>query len=268
MSFQLQVEFVGLCLFVPDPGTSTLRVLMPAVSGEHGVEPHLVRLCFDTACLQPGSAAPSGNLQLVPMERLELPLAAPGPLDLALPAELVDVGAVARRPVFPGALYADDPEERLSARVTARSGSAGASDQGACWNYPAPNQPRQLPNRIRWTMGPIEGERLELVFEPLLNGVTQPLPPLYPINGTLALSVWHTPEWELPPPALDPGPPAKGTPAHHFAAYYKLFESPVATPLPTFVARRCGVVPDGDFMYFGGSPYTCMAAQSPPTPPA
>ena len=60
MAFELTIELVGLCLFVPDPQTETLYVLMP--TADHGMDPHVARLCFDTAYVRPGSTRLDGYL--------------------------------------------------------------------------------------------------------------------------------------------------------------------------------------------------------------
>jgi hypothetical protein len=263
MSFELFVEFVGLCLFVPDRERKSLYLLMPGAGQEHGVDPHVARLCFDSAYLQPQSTERNGIPALVAMNRVELSLRAPEPpLALALPDELVDVGAQAQRPVDPGALYRDDPERLLAARVNVGSGGCFTYEPGACWNYPAASAPRRLSNRITWRVGKMEGDRLDLSLAPLAEGPEPPaLPPLYPIDGMIELALYYTPRDELPPEPLEPEAPLVGTPAHHFGAFYGLFAPPVTDgPLPTFVDLNCGM------HHAGGSPYTCMAAQSPPTP--
>jgi hypothetical protein len=264
MSFNLQVELVGLCLFVPDRGAENLCVLMPAAGNAHGVDPHVVRLCFDSAYLRPGSTQLDGVFALVPMSRVDLALGAGGPPALPLPRELVNVGAQARRPIDPDALQGDDTARRLTARVSVRSGMCTDYQPGSCWNYPDPSTPpRRLSNRLFWQVGEMEGDELGLAFTPLAGGKGITLPPLYPIGGSIELAVYHTPREELPPdPVLIP-PPDLGTPAHHFAAFYGLFAPPVTNgPLPTFAGTNC--IPTDK--YLGGSPYTCMAAQSPPEP--
>jgi hypothetical protein len=264
MSFELQVELVGLCLFVPDSGAKNLYVLMPAAGTAHGVDPHVVRLCFDSAYLRPGSTRLDGLMTLVPMSRVDLALGAGGSPSLALPRELVNVGTQARRPIDPDALRRDDTARRLTARVSVGSGMYTTYQPGSCWNYPdGSTPPRRLSNRLFWQVGEVEGDELGLTFTPLAGGTGLTLPPLYPIGGSIELAVYHTPREELPPDPVVVPPPPLGTPAHHFAAFYGLFAPPVTDgPLPTFAGIRCS---DNDTS-LGGSPYTCMAAQSPPEP--
>jgi len=267
MAFDLKIEFVGLCLFVPDYGSQTMYVLMPhaGTAGGQGrtMPPHAVRLCFNAAYLQPGSTRLWEAVTLVVMDGAELSLP-PGPAELELPDELVNVGAVANRPIDTVALSAD-PAAKLTARALLRSGKYLEHDGGGYWKYPSESSPpRQLPNRICWTVPGMEGDRLDLACaefggEPVLD-----LPSLYPIDGTIEVSVYHTPHEELPPLPVNPPRPAQGAEAYHFAAYYELFDPPVVGgPLPTYAGFL--QLPPGQ-VFFGGSPYTCMAAQSPLTP--
>jgi hypothetical protein len=257
MAFELTIELVGLCLFVPDPQTETLYVLMP--TADHGMDPHVARLCFDTAYARPGSTQLDGFPALVPADKTELALGTGAKLSLDLPVQLVNVGAVAKRPLRPGSLGGTEPPAQLVARVTLQSGQLYDFAPGACWNYPHAGERRHLANRIVWNVGTVDGDKLALSLLPLAGGGEATLlPPLYPIGGRIALQLYYTPRAELPPQPVPIGPPPVDTPAHHFAAYYELFEPPVADePLPTYVGLSCG-----DEM--GGSPYTCMAAQTPP----
>jgi len=256
MAFELTIELVGLCLFVPDPQTETLYVLMP--TADHGMDPHVGRLCFDTAYVRPGSTELDGFPALVPADGTELALGTGTKLSLDLPFQLVNVGAVAKRPLRPGSLAGEKPPAQLAARAVLRSGQIYSYASGACWNYPRPGEQRHLANRIVWNVGTVDDDKLALSLLPLAGGGEATLlPALYPIDGGITLQYYYTPRAELPPQPIDIGPPPPDTPAHHFAAYYELFEPPVADePLPTYVGLTCG---DG----LGGSPYTCMSAQTP-----
>ena len=261
MAFELTIEMVGLCLFVPDEKAGAVYVPMPSSEAGHSVDPHAARLVFDTAYLRPGSGKLDGVTALVPLERTELELAAAAPLTAAIPDLVVNVGDVARRPVLPDALRGDDPAGVLAARAVLRSGAVDTVQSGACWSYPTPATRQHMSNHVLWAVGTVEGDRLELKLTPLAEGTGNTLPPLYPIGGRIDLALYYTPREELPPQPFDPGPPPAGTPAHHFAAFYTLFEPPVAAdPLPLYVGLSCNT------NMRGGSPYTCMAAQSDPTP--
>jgi hypothetical protein len=261
MAFELTIEMVGLCLFVPDEKAGAVYVPMPSSEAGHEMDPHVARLVFDAAYLRPGSGELDGILALVPLERTELQLAATAPLTAAIPDLVVNVGDVASRPVLPDALRGDDPGGVITARAVLRSGAADGAASGACWSYPTPATRRHMSNRVYWAVGEVEGDGLELTLTPLAGGTGRALPRLYPIGGRIDLALYYTPREELPPEPASPGPPPVGTPAHHFAAFYTLFESPVAAdPLPHYVGLSCNPHMNG------GSPYTCMAAQSNPTP--
>ena len=260
MAFDLTIEMVGLCLFVPDrtepPGT--LYVLMASTGTEHGVDPHVARLCFDAAYVRPGSPGPLGYPVLVPVEETEIVFDTREALDLELPEELVNVAPVVRRPLLPGSLTGTNPPEQLAARVVLRSGRLGGYEPGACWNYPTDVTRRHMANRVRWDLGVMEGDELTIALNTLAGEEAGRIGPLYPIGGRIDLQLYYTPREELPPDPVDIGPPPVGSPAHHFAGYYELFEQPVAAdPLPLFVGLSC--IPT----VMGGSPYTCMGAQNP-----
>jgi len=267
MAFDLEIEFVGLCLFVPDPDTRRLRVLAPSTC--HGAPPemeeHVVRLCFDIAYLQPGSTSPSGILALVPVNRQELELTGTPEPNLTLPGELGNIRDVTAQPFRAGVLDGSDPDKHLSARVQATSGWCAGYAKGACWNYPNSTDRQCLCNRLTWAVARDE-DRLEWALTALDGGTGRELPVLYPIAEQvegetvekIKVALYHTTRDELPPDPAKPGPPAPGTPAHHFAGFYTVYECPWPTVVPTFVGLSC------DNVSTGGSPYTCMAAQSSP----
>jgi hypothetical protein len=272
MSFDLEIEFVGLCMFVPALNGAALHVLMPSTchgaspgvdcpGATPGVDEHVARLCFDTAYLQKRSPETSGITALVPVSRVELEIGGRASLTRALPKDVVPVDTAAK--VFPDALTGEDRKMLLSARVNLTSGRYTTYERGACWTYPVDSHldQRRLSNRLTWTVGREESDEdgLKLAFTPLFGGTGRDLT-LYPINGKIVAALYHTTRDELPPCPASPLKPRKDDPANHFLAYYTLFERTTAdpAPLPLFVGLSC------DASAQGGSPYTCMLAQSPP----
>ena len=262
MAFELSIEIVGLCMFVQDTEARTTYVLMPGSGPEHGVDPHVARLCFDAAYGAPAAAGLKGYTTLVPVEGVELSFPPGSPWQPGLPVELVNVSPVARKPLLPGLLGGTDAPAVLTSRAVLSSGKSDRFSPGACWHYPQAPARMQMANHVWWELGTIEGDSLEIVLTPLVGGELPPAPiELHPIDGRIEVQLYYTPRDELPPQPLEVPEPPPGTPAHHFAAFYELFEPPVDNqPLPTYIALTCG------FM-LGGSPYTCMGAQAdPPTP--
>src|SRR3954468_16028077 len=101
MSFTLEIEFVGLCLFVPVTEPAAMKVLMPSTchtgsagdchGATPGVDEHVLRLCVDTAYLHAGSTEASGIMALVPVGHVQLALGGTAPPILTLPPEVVHV---------------------------------------------------------------------------------------------------------------------------------------------------------------------------------
>jgi hypothetical protein len=269
MDFTLKIEFVGVCMFVPDPREKMYYVLMPGTGHEdheeHGayVPPHVVRLCVDTAYLVKGSSGPSGVFALAAMDGLDLSFGTRGPaigLPLALPADVVDVGAEPPRRIIP-ALLGDAPSPALAGRTRLLSGTyvPPVPGDGVCWTYEGKDG--RLVNRMGWTID-CKGESLTLPpGTPFDKKVSAPqIPTLYPVNGVIEVSIYHTTREDLPPHPDNRHPrPGLGDPANHFDAYYSLFTAEnVREPVPGFL-DDCGGA-----RKWGGSPYTCMLAQAPP----
>lgn len=278
MAFDLEIEFVGLCMFVPDSQAEAVYVLMPATceNAEKKIDPHVVRLCVDTAYLIKDSTAPTGVFALAAMDRVELTLVTTGTAATdTLPAELVTIGGAGTTSKISSVALGAAPGSMLTGRVTLRSGACSGYDHGVCWNYPKPDTPRRLCNRVTWTLAGYKDDWLDLSTT-LLDGGGPGLtiPRLYPMaepnaGGTRSViraSLYHTTREELPPVPMQPAMPGVDDPADHFSAFYTLLAPvPADRPIPKFVGDKCPCDTGG----VGGSPYTCMGAQSPapPVPP-
>ncbi|HEU4562467.1 MAG TPA: hypothetical protein VFS20_31845 [Longimicrobium sp.] len=265
MAFDLTIQFWGLCLFVPHPALDTVYVLMPAAGvpgGAGGMPPHLARLYVDPAYTRRGSARTDGELdEFAALERQSLSFAGPdAPSTAPLPAELANVGAVANQAitgaVLPGILPAPP---FLTARIQLAAGSCSPPTVTECWAFPPGNPARSLTPTITWTISGIEQEPLSLTLASLDDGTERTLPPLYPIDGQIAVSVYHTEADDLPPAQPITSPPW-GTAATHFSAYYLLFQAaapagPVPVSEPCDGSGRGGNTAD---VRWGEMPYTCM----------
>jgi hypothetical protein len=251
MAFDLEIEFVGLCMFVPDPAGRVVYVLMPAAGiaqGALGMPQHVARLCVDTRYLQPpGSAAGPGLVAQVPLDRVSLAFTGPPPLDPTIP------GVVAAVPNLVSLLACTgDPGPGLTARVTLGAGSVTRTGQAMCWYYPTLASTATLTTTVTWTIPGVDGDVLSVLLSQL-DGNPLPAvpPPLYPINGLVQVRIFHTERDLLPPFPMDVPPPPRGTPAAHFAAYNLLFDPPAQAPVPVFYGFSCDDTQ-------GAVPYTCM----------
>jgi hypothetical protein len=260
MSFTLTIQFVGECLFVPDqifagPGGGTMRVLLPQVIPSPTVPPHVAAVCFDAAYAQPDSPHLQGSIKVLQMDRWTLDLGMRGTsIDFSVPVNVAPIGVVARAPIV-SSVFSDDPKRLLTARVDLRSGESAGPGATAPWNYPNEFLVRttmELTNQLSWTMEMVSDVLDLAIFS--LDGTLLSAIPLYRIGDSMLLQVYHTPAAELPPNDPPPPPLRPGTPADHFAAFYRVFENPLWEPLPTYA---------GDSQ--GAGPYTCMAAYSLPT---
>jgi hypothetical protein len=265
MAFTLKIRFIGLNLFVRYAGRDVLDVLMPAAGvpgGAEGMPAHVARLVVDTAYLRPGSTLKDGLAALAPLEGRALRIEGRDPMDTSLPGEVADLDLVIPRRIDPQVL-GDEPGPTLTARVALHSGRCTGTGLGGCWIYPPETPPRQLAQLVEWTIGTVDGDRLELALTTFGGGAPGALPILYPIEGAIEVEVFHTVRAQLPPQALEERTPERDEPAMHFRAYDILFDPPPSedeTPVPVFWGIECAG---------GGSrPYTCMGpAQALSEPP-
>jgi hypothetical protein len=261
-SIDLTVHFVGECLFVPDGNTDppTTYVLMPVVPGM----PHVAALCIESAYLPAGAPA----WTWISMERAVLTIGGGASSSTDVPPGLVDVGALAQSRVKESTYKQGDPQKLLDALVSLTSGAQGGSVRGVCWNVPDPETRSSIRMPITynalWQVPGIQSPigLLELTFTPLADGVAPGPVWLVPsARGTVEVWVYHTPESDLPGSGGTESPePKENSPAPHFFAYYALFEDDTVRGIPTYFGLTCTEAE-------GGSPFTCLAAASPLSPP-
>lgn len=263
MAFDLTIHFWGLCMFVPDGGT--VYVLLPSVGGD--IPPHLAGLYVDPAYKEAGSRERAGSQErLAELKGWEVTFAGKDTDTPAttLPAELANVGAVAGLPVNT-AVFDSNPGGVLNARVLLTAGSPLSPEPGVAleqWRYPPTDPATGLMVTVVWRIPGVEGDSLELTLTPLGEGNPVVLHTLYPIDGGIQISVYHTAEEELPMSKVVPTPLPRGKPAKHFAAFYSLLDPPPAEadcPLPVSDAPSgTGGVADIKPVNFGEVAYTCM----------
>ncbi|HEX6372320.1 MAG TPA: hypothetical protein VF006_25600 [Longimicrobium sp.] len=288
MAYNLTINFWGLCLFVPDG--DTLWVLLPQTGGDVENPPipgHPAVLYVDPAYRQPDSPNTTGAEELLgDLKGMDLVIGGPGnPNATPLPVELANVGAVADLPIDPTLLESSPGGATLTARIQLGEGTWAiptTSQTSQCYVFPEGTSPQPLWSTLQWTMtdlpsGPGQpGDRLNLDLTPFAGG---PFirHTLYPIDGTIEFSVWHTDPADLPgqPPVTSP---PLGSPSSHFAAYYILFPGtpanqsvPVSAACPSQnpVGATDGSPDSGTHhlrpVPLGLVPYTCMGpAQATP----
>ena len=271
-TFELQITFYGLCLFVPDDGRKTMHVLLPATGthGTHHVEEHLLLLAYDRAYEDRSGSEPlSGQPRSFDMSG-SVPRwtnRSTGRLDLALPAEVANVSSVWGKPVRKGLLTGPRPAPGLASRMSMSTGAQGGHLRGARWVFGG--ETRELTHALNWAI-PGVGEE-GLAWDPNSWEKGKDVPPsLFPRGGRIQLYVFHIPDEEkptrLPPAPLPGGEPSPGEEAHHFAAFYDLLDSPSSRELPKYKGQDSapgGPQASGPRTGARGiRPFTCMLAQA------
>ena len=264
MAFTLNLNFLGLCMFVPDLSSQgNTLVLMPTAGMSGDIPPHVAMLCVDVASLQPGSSATTGQWAMMSLQSAEISFSGsetptqPTPI----PSEIANVGEVAKHRIIP-AVLGTDPSAYLNARVVLTGGTL-APAAVECWRYPAWTPGRQLAQGATWTVQITDADQLSLSPGSFEIAPAPRLPTLYPVgapeSSSLDLLICNTAVYELPIMPQSIQMAEAGKPGRHFKAFYSLFEMesfdlrPDPDPCSTFGA--------------GELPYTCMGpAQSVPDP--
>jgi len=211
MTFDLKIEFIGLCLFTRDVDANRLDVVLPATRPTE--TPWVPVLAFDRAYLSEDSMELTGNKMHVELRQATLDVDA-GDVAPALPPEKVDLRAlVGDAPL---------PDMRAAARIALRGGSLEQTT-APLWRFADAASAGSISTTTRWTCE-YPGATLRLEGVPMDGAAASlSLPPLHPIDGSIHLRVVHLSAEEIPyaEPAGEPGEAAD-----HFAAYYPLLENP------------------------------------------
>jgi hypothetical protein len=254
MPFTLNLNFAGLCLFVPESVDGELvgmHVLLPQCRHH----PHLPKLFFDQGALTgsapTGTPAPSVDLANCEIDLSGLsnapPLAPPPPAVLNLTDIFAQQGFDVRVPRT--LLGSPNPGAAVNARLRFDSGASGIPPcgVGGFWFFPTPDLPsRQLPIRVVWSLQ-VDAASLALVIGGINGGAGTAQPPLLPHAGVLDLWVFNSPAGQFPtklPPPNSADVPDPLDPATHVACFYSLtgtsglavplFEQPVSLPASCF----------------------------------
>lgn len=262
----LIVHLHCMCLFVPDPGTGSVHVLMPGMHGpghdhghDHGLgaarvpEKHVVRMLHRTF-----TDHPQGR----PMEGWSLVLGGRGPAGLELNppdvvgAELPDLTALTQKTVDPSLLTSTAPDGVVS-RVTFRAGSVTDRESNPFTWTLGGRKGLVLANVVTWAI-PNIGDELEWV--PIGTPTSRPpilsLRELAPEAGDVyRISIHHETERTLP--GSGGGRLSVNEMKVHFATFYRLLG--MAPP-----SRRSK---EGKFLLpdregHGGGGVMCMSAMA------
>lgn len=247
----LNIDFVGLCLYVDEPSQTAprLHVLLLAPDldpgamssvghggghGQHAISRHHPRIFYDSAYDTPDSTGLSGSFNSIALDDKALDLSRFGGILDASFGSVPDLTAVtgkkiARKRIGPA------PGNLISARVSLASGSGTPTIAEGPWEL-GPIKETAIAHKLRWTMD-IDSAQLSkgaLAWE--LKGLNkrggQPLRPLYPVGGTIDLWVMNVVRDELFPADKPGDPPQNGEPMAHFAPFYAALKSPAPGPLP------------------------------------
>lgn len=260
MAFNLRFTFAGMCLLVRDDDKQKLHVLMPPTGrnshrSQHGIDEHFVRLRYDIQHERPTENTNKykgvARFTDIKMEHGLIDLSGiTGTPDLNYRPDIVDLQPVTNQPISRTLLEGHNPGDKVLSRVTLAAGSIGRYDRGGRWkldeNIPDKDA-KYMAISVTWTIPGIDQEVLELEIK-ALNDEREPeseRKTLYPIGGTIDLSVLHTPEPELRP-CPPTGMPDKHQEAKHFKAYYDLFNlnGSHSRPTPIFVDAGQPVEPE------------------------
>jgi hypothetical protein len=210
MTFELKIEFAGLCLFTRDADAEWVAVLMPDARPADET-PRAPVFAFDRAYLSEGSTEPAGSKVYVELRRASLDVDAGGAAPV-LPPAMIDLGAFANGAAIPDA--------RVVARVALRGGTLEQA-VAPSWRYADAEPGAPILAVTRWT-GEHPGDTLRLDGVPMDAAATPSvLPPLYPINGSIHLRVENLPADGIPhaESAI-----LSGEAADDFSAFYQLYE--------------------------------------------
>lgn len=218
----LILDFHCMCLFVPDPETGSVHVVMPPMHGGHPHEhetgapdpdKHVVRM------LHPSFGQRKGR----PMEGWALILddgSGPAALDLSIPSEpeIPDLSELSGRSVAPSLVYGLKPQGVVS-RVTLRAGRLDDTDsEGFEWTLGGIEN-RVLANRVTWRIPNVPDQltwvRIGAAGPPPIVSLRE----LTPVEAdTYRIAIHHETESTLPHEdgtGLDPAVARR-----HFAAFY------------------------------------------------
>jgi hypothetical protein len=214
VSFELRIEFSGLCLFIVNQDRTRVGVAMPDAREKANIAtmrhvdntvavPHAGYLRFDLRDLQPdvpdipgGTASNGPRYEVVHRfdgEALDLGLG-PDPAKIGIDELLFPnfKSIDDRLAILPG-LFGDAPPTELLMRTVLAGGTFTSHSGGSNWTFPTINLPAggpyqgQFANYVVWTRT-ISGDSLTVTIAPFRKGEPTTLR-LKPRNGVLQLKI-------------------------------------------------------------------------------
>lgn len=262
MPFDLSIEFVGMCLYVPTANPARLHVLLVAPDqaspvGGHRHEAHHPRVFYDAKHVDPtatGFYSMALNDKLLDLTRF----VGTTPLNTTL-LDVPNLTTITGIHV-PPALVGPIPTALIGGRVMVGSGS-GTEHTNGPWNMQGfPPLPRQITFAVTWAMPDINAATLDWELVGLNGHGDQRLLPLTPLpdpanpgRQQVKLRIVNVPHHEVSAIQVTGTAPAPGTPAGHYSGHYSVFAGATTTPIPIYTGPGVG---GGT-----GTSYSCMPAQ-------
>lgn len=271
MAFNLNINYSGLCMFVPKAAASgapsRMHVLLPKARGhEHGEDRHVPILWFDAAHLRQDVSAGDGVFVLRSLMQRTIIVPGTG-ASTEVKKDIVNLRSVTNRPVDDDHL-GRDTRGQLVSRVTLEAGKMCAIAPGAIWEW-APSEFRHMAFQVVWTIENMSDVSLTLQLRDFSGNVIETLQPLYPLDpagkNEINLFIHHVPAGDLPPePEQNAHEPEPGFMPLHFLSFYSVFGGAVPMRLPKLwgtdpQSRSFKTLTDR-----GGSPFNCILASDHP----
>jgi hypothetical protein len=231
-SFNLEITFSGLCMFVPAKDKSRMHVLMPVsgktLCGVH-VHQHVNRLYYHPS-YETGTGSPTKPTKprFLELNGEALELKFNGNAETTLKPGIVNVSSITKKGVR-SSLLTGQPTDPIGARVTMFAGRFGSPNDGLIWDIEG--NECELSSVVPWTIPDVPEDSITFT----LGGMSRTL---RPIDGKVSIYMFNLPPDEVPRrvPLRPPPPfecPQKDAEATHFAGYYYLLGCP-GSKLPKF----------------------------------
>jgi len=224
-SFNLEITFSGLCMFVPAKDKSRMHVLMPVsgrtLCGVH-VHQHVNQLYYHPS-YETGTGSPMDPMEprCLELNGEAVELEYNGSVETALKPGIVNLSAITGTKVR-SALLTGQPTDPVAARVTMYAGRFGIPNDGLIWDIDGKEY--ELSSVVPWIIPDVPGDSITFT----LGGSSRTL---RPCDGKVSIYMFNVMPNEVPELVpLQPLPPyecpQKDAEATHFAAFYHVLGCP------------------------------------------